>query len=106
MCYLDLDGFKAINDSLGHDSATSCSSRSPGGCAACVAGRGHLVARMGGDEFVILVDRRAGTDDAVAVAEAALAARRRPGHVGDHRAAVSASVGIVERPDRGDHPPS
>ena len=66
--------------------------------AECVAGHGHLVARMGGDEFVILVDGGDGIDDAVAVAEAALAAVSAPVDVGDQQLAVSASVGIVECP--------
>ncbi|MBM0232959.1 EAL domain-containing protein [Micromonospora sp. STR1_7] len=95
VCFLDLDGFKAINDSLGHDLGDRLLVMIGRRLAECVADHGHLVARMGGDEFVILVD---GGEDAVAVAEAALAAVAAPVHVGDQQLAVSASVGIVECP--------
>ncbi|WBB70391.1 EAL domain-containing protein [Micromonospora sp. WMMD812] len=98
ICFLDLDGFKAINDSLGHDLGDRLLVMIARRLADCVADHGHLVARMGGDEFVILVDGGDGLDDAVAVAEAALAAVSAPVHVGDQQLAVSASVGIVEGP--------
>jgi len=98
VCFLDLDGFKAINDSLGHDLGDRLLVVIGRRLAECVADRGHLVARMGGDEFVILVDGEDGSGDAdaVAVAEAALVAVAAPVHVGDQQLAVSASVGIVE----------
>ncbi|MFI7487615.1 putative bifunctional diguanylate cyclase/phosphodiesterase [Micromonospora echinaurantiaca] len=98
ICFLDLDGFKAINDSLGHDLGDRLLVVIARRLAESVASRGHLVARMGGDEFVILVDDGDGMDEAVAVAEAALAAVAAPVHVGDQQLAVSASVGIVECP--------
>jgi diguanylate cyclase (GGDEF)-like protein/PAS domain S-box-containing protein len=96
VCFLDLDGFKAINDSLGHDLGDRLLVVIGRRLADSVAGRGHLVARMGGDEFVILVDSGDGIDDAVAVAEAALGAVSAPVHVGDQQLVVSASIGIVE----------
>ncbi|MEV0426448.1 EAL domain-containing protein [Micromonospora sp. NPDC050495] len=98
LCFIDLDGFKAINDSLGHDLGDRLLKVIARRLADCVAGRGHLVARMGGDEFVVLVDSDGGIDDAVEVAELALAAVSAPIHVGDQQLAVSASIGIVECP--------
>ncbi|NBE81942.1 putative bifunctional diguanylate cyclase/phosphodiesterase [Micromonospora rubida] len=98
VCFLDLDGFKAVNDSLGHDLGDRLLIVIARRLAECVAGHGHLVARMGGDEFVILVDGGDGIDDAVGVAEMALAAVSAPVHVGDQQLAVSASIGIVECP--------
>ena len=59
---------------------------------------------MGGDEFVILVERSEGTDALVDVAEAALAAVRAPVYLRGHEITVSASVGVVERPVRGTSP--
>ncbi|SCF41980.1 diguanylate cyclase/phosphodiesterase [Micromonospora marina] len=102
VCFLDLDRFKVVNDSLGHQIGDSL--------LVTVAQRlhralgEHLVARLGGDEFVILVERTAGTDDAVKVAEAALAAVREPALVDGHELTVSASIGIVERPVTGTSP--
>ncbi|MGY4909010.1 putative bifunctional diguanylate cyclase/phosphodiesterase [Micromonospora aurantiaca (nom. illeg.)] len=102
VCFLDLDRFKVVNDSLGHQIGDSL--------LVTVAQRlhralgEHLVARLGGDEFVILVERTAGTDDVVKVAEAALAAVREPALVDGHELTVSASIGIVERPVAGTSP--
>ncbi|MEH0935078.1 putative bifunctional diguanylate cyclase/phosphodiesterase [Micromonospora psammae] len=98
ICFLDLDGFKAVNDSLGHDLGDRLLVTIARRLADCVAGLGHLVARMGGDEFVILVDGGEGIDDAVGVAELALAAVSAPVLMGDQQLAVSASVGVVECP--------
>ncbi|MFI7605471.1 putative bifunctional diguanylate cyclase/phosphodiesterase [Micromonospora sp. NPDC049366] len=100
VCFLDLDGFKAINDGLGHDLGDRLLVMIARRLAGCVADHGHLVARMGGDEFVILLDGGDGLDGAVAVAKAALAAVSAPARVGDQQLAVSASVGIVEGPAR------
>ncbi|MFG1674822.1 putative bifunctional diguanylate cyclase/phosphodiesterase [Micromonospora sp. NPDC049282] len=102
VCFLDLDRFKVVNDSHGHQVGDSL--------LVAVAQRlrralgEHLVARLGGDEFVILVEHTAGTDDAVKVAEAALDAMREPALVDGHELAVSASIGIVERPVSGTSP--
>ncbi|WP_406046173.1 bifunctional diguanylate cyclase/phosphodiesterase [Micromonospora sp. NBC_00898] len=102
VCFLDLDRFKVVNDSLGHQVGDSL--------LVSVAQRlrralgEHLVARLGGDEFVILVERTACTDDAVKVAEAALAAVREPALVDGHELTVSASIGIVERQVAGTSP--
>ncbi|MEV4842528.1 EAL domain-containing protein [Micromonospora matsumotoense] len=98
ICFLDLDGFKAVNDSLGHDLGDRLLVTIARRLSDCVIGQGHLVARMGGDEFVILVNGGEGIDDAVGVAELALAAVAAPVLVGDHQLAVSASVGVVECP--------
>src|SRR5437763_8580414 len=59
---------------------------------------------MGGDEFVVLMERSGGTDALVAIAEAALAAVREPVYLRGHEISVSASVGVVERPRRGTSP--
>jgi diguanylate cyclase (GGDEF)-like protein/PAS domain S-box-containing protein len=98
VCFLDLDGFKAINNTLGHDLGDRLLIVVARRLADCVAGQGHLVARMGGDEFVILVDSSTEQADVVEVAEAALAAVAEPVHIGDQQLAVSASIGIVECP--------
>ncbi|MEV4812891.1 putative bifunctional diguanylate cyclase/phosphodiesterase [Micromonospora avicenniae] len=102
LCFVDLDRFKVVNDSLGHHVGDRL--------LVTVAERlrrvldGHLVARLGGDEFVILVERTGGTDDVVAVADAALAAVREPATVDGHELVVTASIGIAERQVAGTTP--
>jgi len=102
LCFIDLDGFKAINDSLGHHVGDQL--------LVTVAGRlgdrisAHLVARMGGDEFVVLIEDSASVDEIVKIAENALAAIAEPVQIAGHELSVSASVGIVERPVDGTEP--
>jgi diguanylate cyclase (GGDEF)-like protein/PAS domain S-box-containing protein len=105
VCFLDLDGFKAVNDSLGHYVGDELLVVVARRLAESVAARGHLVARMGGDEFVILMEDSSGIDAAVEVAEAALAAVAEPVKIDSHQPlSVTASIGIVERPVDGTSP--
>lgn len=101
LCYLDLDGFKAINDTLGHrigDRLLGAVADRLGDCAARLGrGRPYLVARLGGDEFAVLVEGSTGTGQATALAESVLAALQRPFDLVGQRLAVSASIGVVER---------
>jgi diguanylate cyclase (GGDEF)-like protein/PAS domain S-box-containing protein len=104
LCYLDLDGFKVVNDSLGHDVGDQLLVAVADRLDRCVSGAGHLVARMGGDEFVILLEDTKSTDDAVAIADAVLATLDAPVQIGGHELAVGASIGIVERAVAGSSP--
>ncbi|WP_338090661.1 putative bifunctional diguanylate cyclase/phosphodiesterase [Planosporangium thailandense] len=97
ICYLDVDGFKMINDTLGHDMGDYLLLAVARKLHSSVCGPGQLVARTGGDEFVVLVERSAGPEQLVDIAEAALAAVRAPVQLGGHEITVSASVGVVER---------
>jgi diguanylate cyclase (GGDEF)-like protein/PAS domain S-box-containing protein len=98
LCYLDLDGFKAINDTLGHVIGDQLLVQIADRLHRLVTGPGRLVARIGGDEFVVLVERTHGVAELTELAERILAAVAEPAQVGGHRLTVSASVGIVERP--------
>ncbi len=98
LCYLDLDGFKAINDTLGHVVGDQLLVRVADRLHNLVDAPGRLVARMGGDEFVVLVERTDGMPELTALAERILATVAEPVRLGGHRLSVSASVGIVERP--------
>ncbi len=97
LCYLDLDGFKAVNDSLGHDVGDQLLVAVAARLARC-CGSGQLVARMGGDEFVILIEDSAGLDEVITLAEEILAALAPPMQIGIHQLVVSASIGIIEQP--------
>jgi diguanylate cyclase (GGDEF)-like protein/PAS domain S-box-containing protein len=97
LCYLDLDGFKVINDSLGHDVGDQLLVAVGRRLDESVSGPGRLVARMGGDEFVILVEGTSGTHDVVDVADRVLRSLENPVRIGGHELSISASIGIVER---------
>jgi diguanylate cyclase (GGDEF)-like protein/PAS domain S-box-containing protein len=101
VCYLDLDGFKAVNDTLGHDAGDELLAAVAVRLRTCVARLGHRIARVGGDEFALLVAPASGPDQLIAIADAILAALRQPVQLAGHRITVSASIGIVERSVRG-----
>ncbi|MFD9337709.1 putative bifunctional diguanylate cyclase/phosphodiesterase [Streptomyces sp. NPDC060028] len=103
LCYLDLDGFKAVNDTLGHRVGdrlltavaarlTQCADQSGYGRTS-----GHLVARLGGDEFALLVEESTGTEQLAELARSVLAAVQEPFDLAGQRLSVSASIGVVER---------
>lgn len=96
VCFLDLDGFKTINDSLGHSVGDRMLQEVARRLAAC-AGDGELVARMGGDEFVVLVEDSQGVDRLVALADRVLAALAPPLPLAGQELVVGASVGVVEQ---------
>lgn len=105
LCYLDLDGFKAVNDTLGHrvgDRLLSAVAQRLTRCAEAAEDRGpgrggHLVARLGGDEFALLVEDSTGTDQLAELAQCVLDALQRPFDLAGQRLSVSASIGVVER---------
>ena len=95
LCYLDLDRFKAVNDRLGHEIGDGLLVAVAERLAAIAGQARCLVARMGGDEFVLLVTTP-GRDELAGLADRVLAALAEPIQVGDHHLRVSASIGIVE----------
>ncbi|GLF93546.1 putative bifunctional diguanylate cyclase/phosphodiesterase [Streptomyces yaizuensis] len=97
LCYLDLDGFKAINDTLGHRVGDRLLAAVAGRLTECTGPDGHLVARLGGDEFAVLVEESTGTEQVTSVAATVLAALQRPFDLDGQRLSVSASIGVVER---------
>jgi diguanylate cyclase (GGDEF)-like protein/PAS domain S-box-containing protein len=104
LCFVDLDGFKVVNDCFGHAIGDRLLVEVAGRLDKSVSTTGHLVARMGGDEFVILVADSTGSDEVIAVAERALESLLPPMWIDDHELSVSASIGIVERRVAGTDP--
>ncbi len=98
--FIDLDRFKAINDSLGHAMGDLLLQRVGKRLAACVR-ETDAVARTGGDEFTVLVDEMSEPRYAATVAEKLLGAMTQPFPVGDHKFVISASIGISCYPNDG-----
>ncbi|MEU9014869.1 EAL domain-containing protein [Streptomyces sp. NPDC048479] len=98
LCYLDLDGFKAINDSLGHAAGDRLLVEVADRLQSCATAPGEMVARLGGDEFVALTtgpDTQREVDD---LAGRILAALASPIRVDGREFTVRGSIGIVEGP--------
>jgi diguanylate cyclase (GGDEF)-like protein len=101
ICYLDLDGFTSVNDTFGHDVGDELLVAVAGRLQERVGSGRGLVARIGGDEFILLVEQSGGIDAMVALASDVLTGIERPFRIGKHRIGLTASVGIVERPAAG-----
>ncbi|MFE4829446.1 putative bifunctional diguanylate cyclase/phosphodiesterase [Streptomyces sp. NPDC056672] len=96
LCYLDLDGFKAINDSLGHASGDRLLVEVADRLQSCATAPGEMVARLGGDEFVALTtgpDTQRGVAD---LASRILGVLATPIMLDGREFTVRGSIGIVE----------
>lgn len=95
--FIDLDGFKAVNDTLGHEAGDVLLEEVAFRIRRTVR-PGDTVARLGGDEFVVLLERVDDEGAARAAARRILAALDRPVRLGRHEVSISASIGIAFRP--------
>lgn len=96
LCYLDLDHFKTVNDTFGHAVGDQVLMQAATRLADCTTGD-QLVARMGGDEFVILVPHTCGDDQLKKLADTVLDAFAEPFDIDGTRLSISASIGVMER---------
>ena len=98
--FVDLDGFKPINDSFGHSSGDAVL-RQVGERLRGLSRSADTMARVGGDEFLMLLEGDADEESAAQVATRMLAKLSEPYSIGSREVAVSASIGIVFYPDGG-----
>ncbi|MBC7803792.1 MAG: EAL domain-containing protein, partial [Candidatus Parcubacteria bacterium] len=99
--FVDLDQFKHVNDSAGHDAGDELLKWVAGRLREAVR-QEDMVARLGGDEFCVLLQDIAGPADAGAVAQKLLAALADPCRIAGEDVYVSASIGIACLPQDGD----
>lgn len=113
LLFIDLDGFKEVNDNLGHAQGDQVLAMvanrlrivvkaeiNPGGLMSPV------IARLAGDEFTLLFPDIRGADEAERIGQRALAALAEPFHAGGQSIDIGASIGVALAPDHGTDLPS
>lgn len=103
LLYLDLDRFKRINDTLGHDAGDQLLMTTAKRLKACVR-EADSVARLGGDEFTILLHRIRAPEVAAHVANKIIKALAAPIQLGQQNIIVTTSIGITLLPQDSDTP--
>jgi diguanylate cyclase (GGDEF)-like protein len=103
--FIDLDGFKLVNDSYGHEAGNTCLR------AVAARLRGRLreqdtAARIGGDEFIVVLDNVSGRNAAGSLARELIALIRRPIDFEGHQLHIGASIGVAMCPENGNNVPS
>jgi len=98
--FLDLDGFKPINDTLGHDKGDLVLREAAMRLSECIRDA-DTAARFGGDEFVLVLSDLKNGEDSITVANKVLSALSEPVDLNGHTAQVGASIGIAIYPDNG-----
>lgn len=102
--YLDLDGFKHINDNYGHEAGDQLLVTVATRMKAAIR-EGDTLARLGGDEFVAILLDIASLDDSIPLLNRLLQAAARPVPLGNHRLQVTASLGVTFYPQPEDLEP-
>jgi diguanylate cyclase (GGDEF)-like protein len=98
--FIDLDGFKEINDRLGHDAGDSLLTAFAQRLKDCLR-QSDTAARLGGDEFVVLIDDFSEPSIPAIVAQRILVVTAKPFPVATRECNVSASIGISLYPNAG-----
>lgn len=101
--FLDLDGFKEINDTLGHDTGDMLLNAVAAHLTDCVR-ESDTVSRLAGDEFTVLLPEVTEASEAAVVAEKIVEAFSTPFDLGAREVFVTSSVGVCLYPDGGDDP--
>ncbi|MGB5856704.1 MAG: GGDEF domain-containing protein [Oceanisphaera sp.] len=98
--FIDLDNFKPVNDTLGHAGGDALLRLVANRLLACVREE-DTVARMGGDEFVVLVEQLNHVDDISTIAEHILSSLKQPFTISEQQVCISGSLGISLYPQNG-----
>jgi diguanylate cyclase (GGDEF)-like protein/PAS domain S-box-containing protein len=98
--FVDLDHFKKINDSLGHDVGDKLLKSVAGRLMACIR-RSDTVSRLGGDEFVVLLSQVEHAEDAAFSARKILRALRAPHTIDNKNLDINVSIGVSTYPSDG-----
>ena len=97
LLFLDLDHFKRINDSLGHDIGDTLLQQAAERLSACIR-ETDSVSRLGGDEFTVVLESINHVNNVTAIAQKLVYALSQPFMIGDHTLHVSVSIGITLYP--------
>ncbi len=95
LCYIDLDNFKSVNDTLGHSVGDALLVQVATRLRRCAVTSDRVVARMGGDEFTILVPKIDGPQEVTEIARSVAGALAAPFDVHGHKLSITASVGVI-----------
>lgn len=98
VCFLDLDDFKVVNDTLGHDAGDQLLIEVSERIKGCIF-RDCFLSRFGGDEFALLIPEKAGERRISAVGEKVVRALNEPFDIGEHRVYIGVSIGKTMYPD-------
>jgi len=103
LMFIDLDGFKLVNDSLGHDIGDLLLKEAAARLLNCIR-KGDTVARLGGDEFTVIMPNLVHRRHASLLAQRILDALSKPFILRGHESFVSASIGVTIFPDDAKEP--
>ena len=103
--FIDLDRFKIVNDSLGHEAGDLLLQEVASRLRQCIR-KSAVVGRLGGDEFVVLLEELPSTEVAAEVAGRVLVSMHTPFRIMGHECRVTVSIGIATYPDDADDAPT
>ena len=99
LLFIDLDGFKVVNDSLGHEAGDNMLKEVAERLRSTMR-KTDTIARWGGDEFTIMVKNVKSKDDSKKIAKKILNSLEPPFNISNNRIFISASIGIAHFPDQ------
>jgi diguanylate cyclase (GGDEF)-like protein/PAS domain S-box-containing protein len=100
LLFIDLDRFKPVNDALGHHAGDQLLEAVGARLRASVR-KSDVVARIGGDEFAVLLQDKFSPEIACKLADKLLRSLARPFMIGPHRVSIAASIGLAFYPEHG-----